>query len=273
MAHVEMSCSGSENTTRHPCILHKCQTHHQCITADLGHLCKGHSPHSGCRRLKCPLVYLFLHPSSFRGPHSPSATYLRSGAVQRGTWRLLAGFSPSSSPPISAIRGSLCFPWRPSEIWLLDVGLHSWPGSWHIHMEDLPERLHFQLWSWKRNPFWISISERDSLFMFMLAGNVRCPWRLSAGGDFRKAGLHGVLHHPSNTCRLSSKGDSTTTWAAFLNRYGTKRSEAVTPACSGFRRDLRLSLNLAWELPVEPGHSREKLKTPHRITIQGGLWP
>lgn len=92
---------------------------HHCVAASLEQPCKAHSPRSGCRRLKYPLVYLFLHPSIFMGPHSPSAAYLRSGPVQRGTWRLLAGSSQSSSPPISVIRGSLCFPWRPSEICIL----------------------------------------------------------------------------------------------------------------------------------------------------------
>lgn len=38
---------------------------------------------------------------------APSVTYSRGVPVQRGTWRLLAGSCPSSSPPISAIRGSL----------------------------------------------------------------------------------------------------------------------------------------------------------------------
>lgn len=114
MASAGMSCSGWENTTHHPCILDKPQTCHHCVTASLGHPCKGHSPDSGCRRLQYPLVYVLLHPSNFMGPHSPSATYLRSGPVQRSTWRLLVSSSPSRSPPISAIRGSLCFPWRPS---------------------------------------------------------------------------------------------------------------------------------------------------------------
>lgn len=164
----------AEKTPHITCILDKPQVHHHFVTASLGHPCKGHSPHSGCKRLKCPLVYLFLHLS--RGLHSPSATYLRSGPIQRGAWKLLAGSSPSSSPPISAVRGSLCFPWRPSEIWLLDVGIHSWPGSWHIHMEDLPERLHFLLWSWKRNAFGISISDE---ILYVYAG-WKCEVPLSA---------------------------------------------------------------------------------------------
>lgn len=61
-----------------PLYFRQCPNVSSVCYSESGHPCKGHSPHSACRRLQCPLVYLFLHPSSFRGPHSPSATYLRS---------------------------------------------------------------------------------------------------------------------------------------------------------------------------------------------------
>lgn len=116
---------------------------------------------------------------------------------------------------------------------------------------------------------------RYCLLMFMLAGNVRCPWVLSAAGAFRRAALQGVLHHASNTCRLSGKGDPTRAWAAFLDRYGTECSESLTPACSGYKGHLRLSAELCMRAPsrARPQQGKwKKIKTPYRITTPGGLW-
>lgn len=97
MACAGLSCSGWENAMHHPGSLEKPQTCHRWVTASVEQPCKDHSPHAGCRRLQSPLLNHLLHSTSFMGPCSLSAKYLRSGPVQRGR-RPLTRSCPSSFP-------------------------------------------------------------------------------------------------------------------------------------------------------------------------------
>lgn len=112
------------------------------------------------------------------------------------------------------------------------------------------------------------------LFMFMLAGNVEPPWMLLSGGTSGELGCRESFITPPRPagCQVRETQpqreqllSTDTAWRALKQKL---LLAVVTGETSEF------PLNLAWELPAEPGHSREreKLKTPHRITTQGGLW-
>lgn len=272
MAYVGMSCSGWENTTNHPCILDNTQMCHHCVTASLGTPAKGHSPHSGCRRLKCPLVYLFLHPSSFRGPHNPSATYLNQVLSKEAHGGAL--LAPLQAVPHPSLQSGAPFASHGSQV-TLECGAAQLTRQL-AHPHGRPAR---------KTSFLVMILEKKSFLDFCLRCDTLCsrlswlemwdaPERSQLGETSGELGCRESFITPPTPAGCQVRETQPEHEQLFLTDvaevlWSSNSCLAVlTEEISDF------PLNLAWELPAEPGHSREreKLKTPHRITTQDGLW-
>lgn len=262
MAYVEMSCSGWENTTHHSCILDKCQTHHQFVTVSLGHLCKGRSPNSGCRRLKCPLVYLLFHPLKLQGTSQPLCQLFKMKSCPKRHMEAPCWLLSKQFPTHLCNQGPHLLPMEAK--WNMTLGCGAAQLTRQLANPDgRPAR---------KTSFLVMILEKKSfldfylrmwhcVFMFMLAGLWGAPYCSQLGETSGKLGCGESFITPPTPAGCQVRQTQRQHGQFFLTD-GTKCSEAVTPACTGFRGDLRLSTEFGMRAPcrARPQWRKGKIK-------------